>query len=802
VLVTPAQKVPFDVTALWRAKAVRIKLVLKTSPFYAGTLIAGFYPSMFPVTDPIQLSKVDISTLNQLNGPKTHASDNQESVVSIPFRYPYGFVEAPGNCLGQYIVKVQNRLRTGASNQNNVNLTLFAQIDSSEFKIPEMVPAALYTSHKFDQDIKTYQVHSKPQSGITTRIKSTGQVSINDPIMKMKPAMLCAGQGLVSEPRIKQFQDHPIDLVQLRKRFKTAMEILEQPLGKGATINFAIGITDLMLNAFGEMTNMFMLNRGSLIVKIVPYATPKSGATLGDQGFRNNLRFKASLIFPTATGAPQELTQLEIQKDYNGGAHYFNIDEPGEVYIPFFSPLFVATFYDDNPDPFLQQHGILNIEATNFNINDDVILNFEVITALGDDYTCGVFIGTSTDNMPIPTKRNAFVKTIRSRPQSGFCPRPLETCTIGTPIELYAGHKKDVPPPLPADNDRILEKIRLQKILTRGQEQRILNACADGNLNNEQIEVVRRDPYLKMILREVASLPQAGVIEFIDKAIETTLPVVETLDELANLLDAHPITYQRYPITTRKLGYTVPTDLVQYVERLLTTNHNGLSLSDKETYGADKETDIYNLCQNVLSLFDSMTWETSDTNGSLLFSTNVGPGIPSEYKTSPPMDVLAHKFHYWNGSVIYIFDVIASKMHKGQLTVSFHPNRTEAPASLKEATQQYFTSFDLSDGRATVALQIPYLQKKQYLPTYTPNTGVYDPTNCFNGVICLWVQNALRAASTVSDIVDINVYKAAGKDFKFEVYGSNLLPDISVQQKQKAPFTAVLLPTNKFFQKK
>jgi len=274
------------------------------------------------------------------------------------------------------------------------------------------------------------------------------------------------------------------------------------------------------------------------------------------------------------------------------------------------------------------------------------------------------------------------------------------------------------------------------------------------------------------------------------------------LDELANLLDAHPITYQRYPITTRKLGYTVPTDLVQYVERLLTTNHNGLSLSDKETYGADKETDIYNLCQNVLSLFDSMTWETSDTNGSLLFSTNVGPGIPSEYKTSPPMDVLAHKFHYWNGSVIYIFDVIASKMHKGQLTVSFHPNRTEAPASLKEATQQYFTSFDLSDGRATVALQIPYLQKKQYLPTYTPNTGVYDPTNCFNGVICLWVQNALRAASTVSDIVDINVYKAAGKDFKFEVYGSNLLPDISVQQKQKAPFTAVLLPTNKFFQKK
>jgi len=38
ILVTPAQKAPFDVTKLWKCKNIRIKIVLKTSPFYAGSL--------------------------------------------------------------------------------------------------------------------------------------------------------------------------------------------------------------------------------------------------------------------------------------------------------------------------------------------------------------------------------------------------------------------------------------------------------------------------------------------------------------------------------------------------------------------------------------------------------------------------------------------------------------------------------------------------------------------------------------------------------------------------------------------
>lgn len=263
-------------------------------------------------------------------------------------------------------------------------------------------------------------------------------------------------------------------------------------------------------------------------------------------------------------------------------------------------------------------------------------------------------------------------------------------------------------------------------------------------------------------------------MEFIDKAMETTLPVLENLDELANLLDAHPVTYQRYPITNREIGYTIPTDLIQYLERLLATNHNGLSLTDKEAYGGkEKETDIYKLMQNTMSLYDKFTWTTTQATGTLLTTYQVGPVTPTEFKNSAPMDCFAPDFMYWNGSVIYIIDIIATKLHKGQLTVSFHPNLTESPATLREATQQYFTTFDLSNGRATIALQVPYLQKKPYLPVYTVGKTAYDVGQCFNGILCLWVQNSLRATNVVSDTVDINIYKVAGPDFKLDVYGQN-----------------------------
>jgi hypothetical protein len=271
---------------------------------------------------------------------------------------------------------------------------------------------------------------------------------------------------------------------------------------------------------------------------------------------------------------------------------------------------------------------------------------------------------------------------------------------------------------------------------------------------------------------------QAGLMEFIDKAIDTTLPIANVVDAIGNLLDAHPVTYQPYPIHTKELGYLVATDNIQYLERPLTTNHNGMNLSDKETFGGNrKETDIYELMTTTRSLYTTFEWRTTDPQGALLASWPVGPSFErTKYKVSPPMDVISQDFCFWNGSVKYIIEVVASAAHKGQLTLSFHPNLEQPPANLKQATQQYFTSFDLIKGRATIAAQLPYLKKSQYLPIISTAPNPYEDNNTggYSGLVCLWVQNELRAFTGVSDTVDINVYKVAGEDYKVEVYGNDL----------------------------
>jgi hypothetical protein len=792
ILATPAMKTPFDVTAFWRPKAVKFRVIVKCGDFYSGTLICGFYPSMLSLTPLLVAETVDCSVLNQLGGVKMHCSDNQEANFQIPFRHIYGFMEAPLDLLGQFIVMVQNPLRTGAANINNVQVTLYAAMDNSEFKIPEFVPETEYKSLKF--------VKSVPQSGkLTTEIKSVGQVSINDNINAMKPVMLCAGKGLVTEPKVKQFQDHPVDIVQLRKRFRTIYSFpVICPAADHRVTSFPV--QDAVRQLVGSYAEVFKLYRGSLNFKVLPFINSATRTTPIDPTFKQNVSFKARLVQNTDTAQEQELDMAELDGNYLGGAHYFKQGEPGEFMAPYMSPMFTSTFYDlDVLDPFFIQQGVISIEVRNFNKYDDIEVTLEIIACLSDDFTMGVFIGTPTFMIPTaPEVRKKFEirasveESGRFKGLEGCPPRP-PSGDLGTPIRIGVGRSTDVRAfnigeysSGEIEYNKLIDKALQGKTLTKGQERRFKERFNDpASLSLPEAMVASKLPHLlyktirdpmqdSVKVDEVESVPEAGIMEFIDKAMETTLPVLENLDELANLLDAHPVTYQRYPITNREIGYTIPTDLIQYLERLLATNHNGLSLTDKEAYGGkEKETDIYKLMQNTMSLYDKFTWTTTQATGTLLTTYQVGPVTPTEFKNSAPMDCFAPDFMYWNGSVIYIIDIIATKLHKGQLTVSFHPNLTESPATLREATQQYFTTFDLSNGRATIALQVPYLQKKPYLPVYTVGKTAYDVGQCFNGILCLWVQNSLRATNVVSDTVDINIYKVAGPDFKLDVYGQN-----------------------------
>lgn len=265
----------------------------------------------------------------------------------------------------------------------------------------------------------------------------------------------------------------------------------------------------------------------------------------------------------------------------------------------------------------------------------------------------------------------------------------------------------------------------------------------------------------------VPTKAEAGVMQFINRAIENTLPLVEEVSKLAVLLDAHMITEQPAPIWPRRIPYSIATDQVQYTERLLTTNHNGMSLPDEECFGVDTtETSISNLMTNTKSLSSRFSWQAIDPVGTPLISLFNGPGLPN----NGPGDIhskIPSMFNYWTGSTIYIFDIHATEMHRGQLLFSYNP--APITTAYRDATQTYFTTFDLSQGRGTIALVLPYLSVRPYSKVVKMGEarGVDNATGC----LTVFVQNPLRATSTVAGNVQVVVYKSFGTDFQLGVYG-------------------------------
>jgi hypothetical protein len=641
IIITPAQKTPFDVTRLWKCSNVLIKVVLKASPFYAGSLGLGFMP--FPGTP-------EIRKLINLGAMIQKVSQNEGIEFSIPFRYRTGLINIETDNLGKFVIFVISPLRTGPSNPSNISMSIYAAIENSEFKIPEVVASAKYVSPKFDKNIML--VSTIPQSGLAHENQQV--CDINMPIESMPTTMLCAGEGTLGKVDVAHFQDAPLDLVQLCKRW-TPASTYKITIPAGKRVRVTIPYNEIMEAATRGLTQSYGFVRGSINVRI--------NSIGGSEGF---VSFSADSILPT-------LVQQPIP--FLNGIHYFNNTQVAQFTIPWLSRFFV--------DYSSQLNGHLLIFFDNYT-TASITNYFEMMVSVGDDFHMGLYLGMASDVFKAKT------------------------------LELTAT-QTDIP-----------------------------------------------------VIPLVPTLAQAGVVDFIDRALETTLPVVEKISKLGQLLDAHMITYQPYPIQTRQLPYSIATDLPQYTERLLTTNHNGMSLPDDQCFGSDRnETDIYNLMTSTKTLLATVPWTAVDTAGALLYESVTGPlGKPNV--EGAPHDTIPDIFNFWTGSTIYLLDIIATEMHRGQLLITYTPNNVDT-IDYPDATQTYFTSYDLSQGRGTIALNLPYISEVPYRNVIAAGDAYSNASN--SGKIQIFVQNPLRSTATVSSDCEIIIYKAYGRDFNLGVFG-------------------------------
>jgi PIN domain nuclease of toxin-antitoxin system len=675
IIVTPAQKTPFDVTRLWRCEQIRMKMVIKSSPFYAGSLGMGFTP-LGDTVNPRTL--INLGAMIQ----KTSQNDGFEFI--IPFRAKYGFLDiVEGNqILGTFSLFVVSQLATGPSNPNNISIAVYAAIEGSEFKLPEPIPAAEYTSHKFDK----LRVKQTIKESGTLEDKRTVIVDVNTTVCDMQKTMMCAGKGLIGRVPVAHFQDQPNEITQLLKRWQLASRV---KINAEADTTYYLDYDyPLMASAVClGLDQLFAMWRGSINIRFLVHSSnPNSRALL-----------YTTFNFDTAG---------IIRNQLNAGYSYGAVNQPIQVTIPWVSPYFVEYTI---PTGFPVDFGVLSLGMEVFEAEE---LTVEMYISAGDDFSLGYFSG---------------------------CPVQLwDTTKLALQFSSTATKFDATFPPKKEDS---MEMLFPSDIMSRSMQKRII-------------------PILK-------TQKQGGIVEFVKRAVETTLPLVDAVSDLGNLLDAHMVTEQPSPMQIRNIPYSVAADLPQYTERLKTLNHNGLSLPDRYCFGtAEKETDIHKMLTCTKSWTKNFSWPQSATVGTQLFTFFNGPDIPLDI-AGQLHDQIPQGFRYWAGSTVYIFDIIATEMHRGQLLFTY--NTAPSDISFTDATQTYFATYDLAQGRGTIALQLPFLAAYPFREV--PKKGGTRNADNATGKLQCFVINPLRSTATVAPNVDIVVYKSYGGDFQLAMYG-------------------------------
>lgn len=246
------------------------------------------------------------------------------------------------------------------------------------------------------------------------------------------------------------------------------------------------------------------------------------------------------------------------------------------------------------------------------------------------------------------------------------------------------------------------------------------------------------------------------------------------------IADSTPMRPEAFPkLASSEIGFPV--------EKLTFDPKNELSV-DPRIVGLQSGTDEMNIC-NITShesFLTRVSWLTSDAADYLLFYSRINPSMfdidaaanPQVFTT--PMCMVSKAFADWRGSIIFRFQFIVSKYHKGKVIISFDPSGS-ALRNLGNQTNTssvvYTTIVDLGETQ-DVEFEIPYQQAVQFLnlrSTWIANKNfasrttyashIVDP-NYDNGLITVRVLNTLTAPIATSSI-DMNVYVRGGKDLEF-----------------------------------
>lgn len=221
--------------------------------------------------------------------------------------------------------------------------------------------------------------------------------------------------------------------------------------------------------------------------------------------------------------------------------------------------------------------------------------------------------------------------------------------------------------------------------------------------------------------------------------------------------------YNRYMATSDGVDNGVPLGL---------RSDNKLSITDGlSVYDADEMS--FGFLKKVSSVFKTVSWTTSQTSNTSLYSAAVSPYIMTERYTytngghsvvadhGNPIGYLAPSFALWRGGVEVTIKIVKTDFHTGRLQLTFSPG-TFSSYTAPDTTTGYYALREILDIRegGVYTFMLPYLLQNHY-----------QATNKESGRLDICVLNELRCPETCSSAVDILIYYNGADDFEFQAPG-------------------------------
>ncbi len=188
----------------------------------------------------------------------------------------------------------------------------------------------------------------------------------------------------------------------------------------------------------------------------------------------------------------------------------------------------------------------------------------------------------------------------------------------------------------------------------------------------------------------------------------TNVPVIDNL--------APYVPHALPPMASTEIGFPI--------QKLTVDSKNELAVAPSAT-GLDNEDEL-SISSLVTrdSYVANFTWGTTDSADTRLFISRVTPRM--FYLTSEanngivdqtPMSFVSSMFQYWRGDIIFKFDIIRSKYHRGRLRISFDPTGSASVNlfNVSEASNAVFTTIVDIDETDSVEFTVPYQQALAYL---------------------------------------------------------------------------------------